>query len=75
MNHLHALHNSVLLNELDEPSLQVICQYLESTGQTDTLNNLNNTIDVFDFVQASIILSALIKDLDARLAEDTPRHE
>lgn len=75
LNHLHALHNSVLLNELDEPSLQVICQYLESTGQTDTLNNLNNTIDVFDFIQASIILSALIKDLDARLAEDTPRHE
>lgn len=73
--HLHTLHKSVLLNELDEPSLLVICQYLESSGQTDTLNNLNKTIDVFDFVQASIIVSALIKDLDARLAEDTPRHE
>ena len=75
LTHLHTLYKSVLLNELDEPSLQVICQYLESTGQTDTLNSLNKTIDVFDFVQASVILSALIKDLDASLAEDMPRHE
>lgn len=75
LNYLHILHNSVLLNELDEPALQVVCQYLESTGQTDTLNNLNKTIDVFDFAQASIILSALIKDLNASLAKDTPRHE
>ncbi|XOT97555.1 hypothetical protein ACMTAU_09630, partial [Alcaligenes pakistanensis] len=33
LNYLHILHNSVLLNELDEPALLVVCQYLESTGQ------------------------------------------
>jgi hypothetical protein len=75
LNHLHILHSSVLLNELDEPALQVVCQYLESTGQTDTLNDLNKTIDVFDFAQASLILSKLIKDLNASLAKDPPRHE
>ncbi|WP_336972114.1 MHYT domain-containing protein [Alcaligenes sp. PF14] len=75
LNNLHILHSSVLLNELDEPALQVVCQYLESTGQTDTLNDLNKTIDVFDFAQASLILSKLIKDLNASLAKDPPRHE
>ncbi|EJC63271.1 Response regulator receiver [Alcaligenes faecalis subsp. faecalis NCIB 8687] len=75
LNYLHILHSSVQLNELDEPALQAICQYLESTGQSETLNNLNKTIDLFDFVQASSILTALITELNASLAKDPPRHE
>ncbi|WP_415302254.1 MHYT domain-containing protein [Alcaligenes sp. SJTW-7] len=75
LNYLHILHSSVQLNELDEPALQAICQYLESTGQSETLNNLNKTIDLFDFVQASSILTALITELSASLAKDPPRHE
>ncbi len=75
LNYLHILHNSVLLNELDEPALQVACQYLESTGQVNALNDLNKAIDAFDFVQASLILSALIKDLNASLVKDPPRDE
>ncbi|WGQ36827.1 MHYT domain-containing protein [Alcaligenes faecalis] len=75
LNYLHILHSSVQLNELDEPALQAICQYLESTGQSETLNNLNKTIDLFDFVQASSILTALITELNASLAKDAPRHE
>lgn len=75
LNYLHILHSSVQLNELDEPALQAICQYLESTGQSETLNNLNKTIDLFDFVQASSILTALITELGASLAKDPPRHE
>ncbi len=73
LHYLHILHESVLLNELDEHALQVVCQYLESTGQVDALNDLNKTIDVFDFAQASVILSGLIQDLNTNL--DQPQHE
>ena len=68
LHYLTILHQSVLLNELDEHALQVVCQYLESTGQVDVLNDLNKTIDVFDFAQASVILSGLIQDLNTNLA-------